>query len=414
MYQQGGWIGRWPQINHYTNVMCGSPLTTVLCTAYADGLHGFNVKAAWRGMLKDATRAPLNRHAKPADVRVAWAGLGKECLVTKQHPYAGESNIDWINKLHYDPDNYESYGSVSQIQEDCIAYASLYYLAKALGKTHDANMLLKRALYYRNVFDPADGFFRPRLSSGAWRQPFSILQGHGFVEGSALQYQWLAPCDLSWLVHRVGRSRFNRRLDTFFWRQMPRPMIVQDGSHTIIGELPAEAGSPGAYNPYDETDLEAPFEFNFSGEPWKTQLLVRQLLRKYYTLSPNGIPGNDDCGEMSSWAVMGMMGLYSVDPASTAYELCSPLFPKISIRLHAPYTGRRLMITTTADPALNPYIQSVKLDGAIKKANWLNFYKICQGGRLAFNLGKTPNNNWGAAPTDAPPSLSRGFGRKER
>ncbi len=364
MYQQGGWIDRWPQINHYTNVMCGSPLTTVMCMAYLDGLHDFNINAAWQGMVKDATQAP------PAG-----------------RPYQGESNINRINKLHFDPDNHEGYGSVSQIQEDCVAYSSLYYLAKALGKTRDAAMFHQRALYFRNVFDPHDHDFRPRLSKGQWKKPFKLTQSHGFIEGSAWQYQWLAPCGMAWLVHAVGTARFNRRLEAFFSYKTPGWMAQY-------------------YNPYNETDLEAPFEFNFSGKPWQTQYVVRRVIRQNYTLSSNGIPGNDDCGEMSSWAVLSMMGLYSVDPAGGAYELCSPDFPKISIHLHAPYTGGRFVITTTAKPAFTPYIQSVKLNANVHRQNWINIKALTSGGRLSYILGKTPNRNWGAKASDAPPSLS--------
>jgi predicted alpha-1,2-mannosidase len=365
MYQQGGWIDRWPQINHYTNVMCGSPLTTVMCTAYLDGLHGFNINAAWQGMFKDATQAP-----------------------PPGHPYAGESNINWINKLHYDPNNIEHYGSVSQLQEDCVAYGSLYDLAKALGNTRDAEVLYKRALYYRNVFDPADRMFRPRNADGKWSPDFHPNKDwHGFIEGSGWQYQWLAPCDLAWVVHAMGQASFNRRLKAFFSYKTPGWM-------------------PPYYNPYNETDLEAPFEFNFSGKPWRTQYVVRRVLRQNYTLSSNGIPGNDDCGEMSSWAVLSMMGLYSVDPASGAYELCSPEFPKISIHLHTPYTGGRFVITTTPKPAFTPFIQSVKLNGNRYKRNWIEFKQISSGGRLSIKLGKQPNKHWGAAANEAPPSLS--------
>ena len=364
MCRQGGWIGRWPQINHYTNVMCGSPLTTVLCTAYLDGLHGFDIHAAWRAMFTDATKAP------PAG-----------------HPYAGESNIRWINKLHYDPDNLEGYGSVSQIQEDCVAYASLYDLAKALGKSRDAEILYKRALYYRNVFDPVDHHFRPRLANGRWRKPFALSQSHGFIEGSAAQYQWLAPCDVAWLVQAVGKARFNHRLAGFFDNKSPVLL-------------------PDYYNPCNEYDLQAPFEFNFSGKPWKTQAIVRRVLKQYYRLSVNGIPGNDDCGEMSSWAVMTMMGLYAVDPASRAYELCSPMFPRIDIHLKAPYTGRNFMIKTTVHPALTPFIQKVQFNGHDQKRNWINVADITRGGVLSFTLARTADRNWGAAAADAPPSIS--------
>ncbi len=365
MYRQGGWIGRWPQINHYTNVMCGSPLTTVLCTAYLDGLHGFDINTAWRAMFRDATEAPPGGH-----------------------PYAGESNIRWINKLHYDPDNLESYGSVSQIQEDSVAYASLYDLARALGKSRQAGILYKRALYYRNVFDRTDHDMRPRLSNGQWRKPFTLSQSHGFIEGSAAQYQWLAPCDVAWLVHAVGIARFNHRLADFFNNKSPVLL-------------------PEYYNPCDEYDLEAPFEFNFSGKPWKTQAIVRQILKQYYRLSVNGLPGNDDCGEMSSWAVLTMMGLYTVDPASRSYELCSPVFPRIDVHLKAPFTGRNFIITTTAHPALTPFIQKVRFNDHDQKKNWINVADITSGGHLSFTLGRTANRKWGAATADAPPSLSK-------
>ncbi len=373
-YQQGGWVPRWPQINRYTNQMCGSPLTIAMCTAWLDGLHGFDIQAGFTGMFKDATQA------SPPGA-----------------PYHGEYNITWINKLHYDPDGKYSpqalqhasdYGSVSQIQEDCIAYAALYDLAKALGKTKDAALLHQRALYVQNVFDPADRFFRPRLANGQWTRPFHLKQGHGFIEGSAWQYQWLAPADLNWLVHAVGRQRFNRRLDAFFSYKTPNWV-------------------PQYYNPYNEPDVEAPFEYNFSGEPWKTQAVVRRILRENYTLSPNGVPGNDDCGEMSSWAVLSMMGLYTVDPASTAFEISSPAFRKIVIHLRAPYAGKRFVIQAPPGAWTRPYIQSVQLNGKPRSRCWLWAREITRGGKLDFQLGKKPNKRWGAAPADRPPSLGQ-------
>ncbi len=364
MYQQGGWIDRWPQINHYTNVMCGSPLTTVMCTAWMDGLHGFDMKTAYKGMLKDATQAPPSGE-----------------------PYFGENNIDLINKLHYDPDDKEGYGSVSQIQEDCIAYASLAYVANALGKKQDAQMLLARAKYVRNVFDPEDHYFRPKNSDGAWREPFKISQNHGYVEGSADHYQWLDPEDMSWLVNAVGKSRFNQRLDSFF-------------------SYPTPQWSAEYYNPYNETDLETPFEYNFSGEPWRTQYVVRRVLRQNYPLTPDGVPGNDDLGEMSSWCAFSMMGIYSVDPASTAYELVSPLFRKITIHLEAPYKGKTFVIEGVKDAGDKPYIQSVKLNHKNLSQDWIWAREITNGGTIQFDLGKQPNKDWAVKSSQEPPSLT--------
>lgn len=365
MYQQGGWVDRWPQINRYTNIMAGSPLSVVLATAWLDGLHGFDMDAGWKGMLLDATQAP-----------------------PPGRPYTGEAGIDWINKIHYVPNDKISYGSVSQIQEDAIAYASLYRLAEALGKTDDAKMLYQRALDYRNVFDQQDRFFRPRNADGQWVPDFDPSQEeHGFIEGSGWHYQWLEPADLAWTIRAVGPDLFNQRLTEFFNYEKPG----------WYGQY---------YNPYNETDLEAPFEFNFSGEPWQSQRVVRRVLRENYTDAPDGIPGNDDCGEMSSWAVLSMMGIYSVDPASLAYELVSPAFPKVVLHLSAPYAGKTFTITTSADPEANPYIQAVQLNGHDQQKNWISFPDIAAGGRLHFALGSDPNHSWGAKAMDAPPSLS--------
>lgn len=369
MYKQGGWVGRWPEANYYTNVMAGSPLTIGVATAWLDGLHGFDMDSAWKGMLLDATQAP-----------------------PPGRPYVGEEGMEWINKIHYVPNDKVHYGSVSQIQEDAIAYASLYHLAVNLGKTDDAKMLYRRALYYRNVFNPQDHFFRPRNADGQWVQDFDPsakrYNDSGFIEGSGWHYQWLAPADMAWLIKAVGPDLFNRRLTNFFDYKTP-------------------GWYPQYYNPYNETDLEAPFEFNFSGKPWETQRVVRRILKENYTNTPDGIPGNDDCGEMSSWAVMSMMGVYSVDPASLAYEMVSPVFPKVVIHLKAPYSGKTFTIETSANPDATPYIQSVKLNGHAQQHNWISFHDISNGGTLHFALGPNPNQAWGSAPQDAPPSLSQ-------
>ena len=365
MYKQGGWIGRWPQFNIYTNVMAGSPLTVGLATAWLDGLHGFDMDAAWEGMLKDATQAP-----------------------PKGKPYIGQEGIDWINKVHYVPDDKVGYGSVSQMQEDAIAYVSLYRVAKALGKTSDAKMLYERATYYRNLFDPADKYFRPRNADGSWVPDFNPSQdGHGFIEGTGWHYQSFAPGDLGWVVKAMGRDLFNKRMTEFF--NYPEPgWYAQD------------------YNPYNETDLQAPFIFNFSGEPWETQKVVRRVLTENYTDAPDGIPGNDDCGEMSSWAVLSMMGIYSVDPASLAYELVAPSFPKVTVHLAAPYTGKSFTIEAPGATANMPYVQSVELNGKAHTKNWISFRSIADGGTLKVAVGPKPNEKWGAAPDDAPPSLT--------
>jgi putative alpha-1,2-mannosidase len=213
------------------------------------------------------------------------------------------------------------------------------------------------------------------------------LNEHGFIEGTGWDYQWLAPSDMAWLVNSVGRDRFNQRLTEFFNYKVPAWYVQY-------------------YNPYNETDLQAPFEFNFSGKPWESQRVVRRVLDENYTDKPDGVPGNDDCGEMSSWAVLGMMGIYSTDPASLAYELVGPVFPKVIVHLRQPYAGKAFTIEGHGNPALDPYIQSVQLNGQPRSQNWISFQSIAAGGTLHVAVGPKPNPGWGATATDAPPSLS--------
>jgi predicted alpha-1,2-mannosidase len=365
MYEQGGWIDRWPQVNQYTEDMDGSPLSIALATAWLDGLHGFDMQKAWEGMLKDATEVP-----------------------PPNRPYVGEEGVEWMNKLHYLPADKVTYGSVAMTQEYSLAYASLYRLAEALGKNDDAKRMYDRALDYRNVFNQEDKFFRPRNADGTWVPGFNPAQdSHGFVEGTGWHYRSFAPADLSWLVKVFGQERFNAGMTEFFDYPIP--------------------GWYGRYfNSFNETDLQAPFVFNFSGQPWKSQQVVRRILRENYTSAPDGIPGNDDCGAMSSWAVLSMMGVYSVDPASLAYELVAPTFPKIIVHLQSPYAGRAFTITSTNSSGMTPYIQRVTLNGREHARNWIEFHYITDGGSLQFDLGTTPNRDWGTAAGDAPPSLS--------
>ena len=365
MYEQGGWIDRWPQINLYTEDMDGSPLSIALATAWLDGLHGFDMQKAWEGMLKDATEAP-----------------------PPNRPYVGEEGVEWINKLHYLPADKITYGSVAMTLEYSLAYASLYRLGVALGKTSDAQRMYDRALDYRNVFDPEEKFFRPRNADGTWVPDFNPAQdSHGFVEGTAWHYRPFAPADLGWLVKAFGQERFNAGMTEFF-------------------DYPVPGWYGHYFNSYNETDIQAPFVFNFSGQPWKSQQVVRRILRENYTNAPDGVPGNDDCGAMSSWAVLTMMGIYSVDPASLAYELVSPTFPKIVVHLQSPYAGSTFTITSADQPGTNPYVQHVTLNGREHARNWIAFRDITDGGSLQFDLGATPNRQWGAAAGDAPPSLS--------
>ena len=364
MYQQGGWIDRWPQANVYTNVMCGSPLTTVAATAWNAGLHGFDMAALYPGMVLDATRpAPPNK------------------------PYQGEANVAYMDTLGYIPDDKEGYGSVSQTEEDCLAYAALASVSASLGKTADAQRFSKRALLYRNLFDPETKFLRPKLADGTWYGPFDPAKEHGYVEGTGWHYRWLAMQDMAGLIQLFGGDDpFNAELDKFFGYAHP----------TWTGQY---------YNPYNETDLQVPFLYDYSGAPWKTQARVRELLADAYGVTPAGIPGNDDCGTMSAWYVFAALGLYPTDPARPAYELASPLFPRAVVHLEAPYPVKQFTIEAPNTSAQNIYLRGLSVGNQTWLRPWLTQADIAHGGTLRFTLGAEPDKAWGTNAAVRPPSL---------
>jgi putative alpha-1,2-mannosidase len=175
---------------------------------------------------------------------------------------------------------------------------------------------------------------------------------------------------------------------------------------TQFFNYPAAGWYAQFYNPLNETDYQAPYAFHFSGEPWKSQQVVRRVLDEDYTDAPDGIPGNDDAGAASSWAVLSMMGIYSVDPASLAYELIPPVFSKVVVNLQQPYPAKQFTIESSAQLSAVPYIHAVKLNGKAHTQNWISFDDIRNGGTLQFTLGAKPDTVWGTHPEDAPPSLS--------
>ncbi|MCA1595829.1 MAG: glycoside hydrolase family 92 protein, partial [Chloroflexi bacterium] len=346
---------RWPQNNTYTNVMCGSPLTTALVTTWNAGLHHFDLQSVYPGMWKDGTEAPPP---------------GK--------PYGGEAGIDWLNRIGYVPNDKVDYGAVSQTEEDCIAYSALANLARELGKPADAATMTTRALDFKRLFDPTTGFMRPRNADGSWQAPFDPTQQNGYVEGTAWEYLWLAPQDVSGLIRLIGGDdAFNAKLDQFF-----------QGGH---------------YDPYNEPDLQAPFLYDYSGAPWKSQEQVRKVLASVYHTTPNGIPGNDDCGTMSSWFIFASMGFYPVDPGVPAFEMVNPLWTRVTIHLPSPHPGRTFVVAGGG----GAYVNGASLNGKTLPGPWFSEAAMLSGGSLLVRSVAAPDKSWGAAPANRPPSLEQ-------
>ena len=353
MYNQLGYMDRWPFANFPTGVMTGYPMTIILSEIWNAGLHNFDITTAYKAMYQDATNG---------DAQII-------------------NTIGWLT----DP---------STMEEDSESYAALATVAESLGKSADAAQFRKQGDKLNNIYNPGTGFLEPRYSDGSWRANFNPMNMEanyidGYIEGSAWHYLWLVPQDQAMLIQLLGgAATFNQRLDGFF--NDPTLQYNFEGAY---------------YNAYNEPDLQAPFLYDYSGEPWKTQALTRMLELQVYNTSIGGIPGNDDLGTMSAWFVLSALGIYQVDPSLPYFELTSPLFPKVALNLQSPYPGSQFIFRSSNNSDTNVYIGSVKLNGITQIEPWVTLNQITAGGSLSVTLQSAPNTNWGLTP---PPSISTG------
>jgi predicted alpha-1,2-mannosidase len=276
-------------------------------------------------------------------------------------------------------------------------YAMAIY-AKKLGKMDDYRMFLARAYNYTNVFDPSIGFMRGRNADGSWISPFDPREPYyNFMmkEANGWQTLWLVPQDVAGLIHLLGgREKFCAKLDEFFSLPYHPKGIARD----VTGMI-------GQYCQGNQPDVQTPYFYDYAGEPWKTQAIVREILRDLYGSDPAGLayPGMDDQGSTSSCYVFGALGFYPVNPALPDYIIGSPIFNKETIHLG---NGRDLVIIAKHNSEKNIYIQSATLNGKPWNKPWFSQSDIADGGTFVFKMGAKPNKNWGSAPEDAPPSMS--------
>ena len=276
-------------------------------------------------------------------------------------------------------------------------YAMAQY-AKKLGREADYRMFLQRAKNYANVFDRKTGFIRGRTEDGKWIAPFDPQEPYyNFMmkEASGWSTLWLVPHDVEGLIGLLGgRDRFNAKLDTFFSKPYAPKGICRDCTGMI-----------GQYVQGNQPDQHAPYLYAWSGQPWKTQALVRRILDETYGSDASGYayPGMDDQGATSSWYVFSALGFYPVDPSSPDYIIGSPVFDDASVTLG---NGKVLRIVARNNSEANPYIQSATLDGRPWNKPWFSHSDIADGGTFVFTMGPKPNRNWGASPEAAPPSLT--------
>jgi len=282
--------------------------------------------------------------------------------------------------------------SVSKVLEYAYDDWCIAQVARMLGKTADFERYMARAQSYKNVFDARSGFMRPR-SNGNWVEPFDPHEvTFAFTEANSWQYTFFAPQDVSGLVELMGgRQKFASKLDQLF-----------AADRRTTGREQADiTGLLGQYAHGNEPSHHMAYLYNYVGQPWKTQSRVQQIMNEFYKPEPDGLIGNEDCGQMSAWYVLSAAGFYPVTPGSTVYAIGSPLFPEVRFNLE---NGKSFVIRAPGVSSRNVYIQSAMLNGKRYDKSFLLHEDLMRGGELVFQMGSQPNFKWGRERGNEPVS----------
>lgn len=299
----------------------------------------------------------------------------------KQSMLGNYKGLNYVRENEYIPADKEG-ESVAKALEYALADWSVAQVAKKLGKKDDYDLFKKRAGYYRHYWDGSTRFFRGKNADGSWREEFNPFRSthrrDDFCEGNAWQYVWLVPHDVDGLIDLMGgREAFTQKLDSLFVLNESMGSEASSDISGLIGQY-AHGNEPGHHITY---------LYAKAGKPHKTQEKVRYILKNMYHDRPDGLQGNEDCGQMSSWYILSSLGFYQVAPAGGEYVLGSPLFDRAVIALPG---GRTFEIVAHNNKPENCYVQSVKLNGKTLKRPHITQQEIMQGGKLEFNMSPTP------------------------
>lgn len=363
MYEQGGLLPVWELAANETYCMIGYHSVSVILDAWKKGIRDFDSLQALEAMFKSA--------------HMEHFGLD----VYQKHGYiAGDMEHESVSKtLEYSYDDW------------CIGM-----FAKELGDEKTHRYFMERAQSYKHIFDPSTGFMRPRINGG-WKEPFSPTEvDFHFTEANSWQYSFYVPHDISTLIDlHGGDEAFEKKLDELFETEQEVSGRNQVDITGLIGQY-AHGNEPSHHMAY---------LYNYLGKPWKTQRSVRQILDEQYSSSPDGLSGNEDCGQMSAWYVMSALGLYPVLPGSNEYILSSPIFDRAVIHLE---NGKEFIMEAEGAGQGYEYIAAASLNGRDYLQSMILHGDIADGGHLKFILQPKPSQKWGATPASRPMSRITG------
>ncbi len=359
-----------PVWSHHANenwCMIGYHSVSVIADAYVKGLRGFDAGEALDAMVASAN---FDRYDGIGDYR----------------------------ELGYVPADRQS-NSASKTLEFAYDDWAIARMAEAMGREDVAAAFDRRAASWRNLFDPESGFLRARNADGGFPPDFDPMSTHGqgYIEGNAWNYSLYVPHDVQGFIDLLGGpDRLVEWLDGLFVMEVDDDSIARNEDIT-------RAGMIGNYVHGNEPSHHVPYMYSFAGQPWKTQTRVRQIMSEMYRPAPDGLCGNDDCGQMSAWFVFSALGFYPVAPGSDQYVLGSPAVERAEIDVGG---GRSFVVVAENQAPDHVYVDEVRLNGEGLERTYITHEEIVRGGELRFVMSDRPNRKWGVSPEARPYSMS--------
>jgi len=400
----GGSLPKWSYGPVETNIMTGDPGAVYIVSAWSEGLLRGHESEAYQVLKRSADELP-----DPGTPYNGRAGIQQ---------YIADGYIPYIAWKTANPGDNDIQRAGSATLEYALADAGISTMAASLAQETtnpeqkaayqaDATRYAARGQSYRNIWDPATQSFRSRTVDGTFVDEDDPSWTPGFQEGTALQYQWMVQQDMPGLVSLLGgKAATAKRLDDFFFYDK----LVADPSATAHDDWVNNTYSyygEKQYNPNNETDLHAAFMYLWAGQPWKTTDVLRAALT-LFTDGPTGVTGNDDLGEMSSWAVMSSIGLYPIIPGSDVWGLSTPMFDSVTLTLDPDYypdSGGSLRLTAPGVSDSSHYTQTLRVGGSDWNRGYLTGAQLTGAHTLDYTVGSKPSS-WATGDDAAPGTLA--------
>jgi len=377
-YKESGWLPEWASPGH-RNCMIGSNSAAIIADSYLKGIRGYDINTLYEAILKNTeNEGPLKS--------------------------VGRYGVKYYNTLGYIPYDVKINENAARTLEYSYDDFTIMKLAQALKRPKsEIDLFAKRALNYKNVFDPAVNFMRGRNSDGTFQSPFRPDKwGDAFTEGCSWHWTWCVFHDPQGLISLMGgKENFIAKLDSVFTSAPTFDYSYYKKQIHEITEM-AVAGM-GQYAHGNQPVQHGIYLYDYAGQPWKAQKYARETMNLLYNPYPDGLCGDEDNGQTSAWYVLSAAGFYSVCPGTGEYPLGSPLFSKLTFHLE---NGKIFVINAKNNSEKNVYIQSAELNGKNYTKNYITHEEIMNGGVLTFEMSSVPNTNRGTGAEDFPYSFS--------